>query len=209
MLRVRKWMAAAALFGRSSAAAAAVFPTFNTGMVGRGVTALGSRVPWQPVTRGATWLQTPAATTAFTRVGVAGGVLGTATGTYDLIQQGNPVEAYRRDGAGYVADVASTAFSASSTAFFLAPSPVTGGLVIASGIVWAGAEIVDNWDSISGFVGDAASTLADVGGSVVSGVADVGGSVVSGVADVGGSVVSGVADVGGSVVSGALGLVGW
>lgn len=40
-----------------------------------------------------------------------------------LVDQGNPVDAYRREGAAYVADVAGTAFSASTTAFLVAPNP--------------------------------------------------------------------------------------
>ncbi len=92
-------------------------------------------------------------------LGVAGGAFSTATGAYNLYQQGNPVDAFEREGAGYVADVAETAFSASSTAFLVAPNPVTATLAVTSGVVWAGAEIVDNWDSISEGAGDALDTL--------------------------------------------------
>lgn len=92
-------------------------------------------------------------------LGVAGGAVSTVSGAYNLYQQGNPVDAFEREGAGYVADVAETAFSASSTAFLVAPNPVTATLAVTSGVVWAGAEIVDNWDDISEGAGEALDTL--------------------------------------------------
>lgn len=82
-------------------------------------------------------------------LGIVGGVVSTGAGVANLVQQGNPIDAFEREGAGYVADVAETAFSASTTAFLIAPNPVTGALAVGSGLVWAGAEVVDNWDDIS------------------------------------------------------------
>jgi hypothetical protein len=125
------------------------FPVFNTGLVGRGVTRVAEATGNQ---RFATWMKGPA-TQTFRRVGIVGGVASTAIGTYDLVQQGNPGDAYQREGAGYVADVASTAFSASTTAFLIAPNPVTGAIAVGSGVVWLGAEVWDEWgEDISGFV---------------------------------------------------------
>lgn len=99
---------------------------------------------------------------AATRVlGVAGGVFSTGVGVHNLIQQGNPVDAFQREGAGYVADVAETAFSASTTAFLIAPNPVTGALAVGSGLVWAGAEVVDHWDEISEGASKAWDTVTD------------------------------------------------
>lgn len=82
-------------------------------------------------------------------LGVLGGGLATVNGGINLYQQGRPDEAFKREGAGYVADVAETAFAASSTAFLIAPNPVTATAAVGSGLVWAGAEVVDNWDDIS------------------------------------------------------------
>ncbi|MCD9154180.1 hypothetical protein [Aeromicrobium duanguangcaii] len=81
--------------------------------------------------------------------GVLGGGLATVNGGVNLYQQGRPDKAFKRGGAGYVADVAETAFSASSTAFLIAPNPATGAAAVGSGLVWAGAEVVDNWDDIT------------------------------------------------------------
>ena len=94
-------------------------------------------------------------------LGVVGGVYGTASGVVNLVQQGNPIEAFEREGAGYVADVAETAFSASTTAFLIAPNPVTGALAVGSGLVWAGAEVVDHWDEISEGASKAWDTVTD------------------------------------------------
>jgi hypothetical protein len=81
--------------------------------------------------------------------------------TKHLIEQGNPVDAFQREGAGYVADVGRTAFSASSTAFLIAPNPVTGGAVLVSGAVWLGAEAWDHREEIVDAVTDAADWAWD------------------------------------------------
>jgi hypothetical protein len=83
------------------------------------------RVP--AAARAGAWVQTPPAAALSRGLGVFGGAVSTAAGAHRLWEQGDPVDAFRREGAGYVADVASTAFHASSTAFLLAPNPVTAG----------------------------------------------------------------------------------
>lgn len=93
-------------------------------------------------------------------LGIAGGVYSTAAGVHNVVSQGNPIDAFEREGAGYVADVAETAFSASTTAFLIAPNPVTGGLAVASGVVWAGAEVVDHWDDIEDFASNTWDTVS-------------------------------------------------
>lgn len=142
------------LFGGSE------LPLFNTGLVGQTLASLLSRGPG-PLAQAGAWLGTPAASRFFLRAGIVGGVVSTGAGVYNLYQQGNPIDAFEREGAGYVADVASTAFSASTTAFLVAPNPVTGALVIGTGAVWLGAEVVDNWDAISDFAGDAWDVWTD------------------------------------------------
>lgn len=142
---------------------------FNQGFVGRNVASLLSRGPGVLNTAGV-WLKSPAATNFFRGAGIAGGVVSTGIGLYGLYQQGNPIDAFHREGAGYVADVASTAFSASTTAFLIAPHPITGALVIGTGVVWAGAELVDHWDEVSEFAGNA----WDSGTDLVSGAWDSG-----------------------------------
>lgn len=155
------------------------FPVFNTGLVGRGVSAGLSRIP--ALAPAGEWLATPGATQVFRRIGIAGAVVSTGVGLYDLYQQGNPIDAFRADGAGYVADVANTAFSASTAAFLIAPNPVTGALVVGTGLVWAGAEVVDHWDDISSAAGDA----WDTGTAALSDAWDAGTDVIGDVLDVG------------------------
>ena len=192
-------------------------PVFNTGFVGDRIARLLGRFP--ALAPAGSWLSSPAATSVFRRVGVAGGLFGTATGLVDLYQQGNPIDAFQAEGAGYVADVAGTAFSASSTAFFIAPNPVTGALVIGTGVVYVGAEIVDHWDDITEWTDNAwdattewASTTWDNGtqaltDAVVSNVMAIDEAWDAGtefVADVGSSLADGACDL----VAGAGDLLG-
>jgi hypothetical protein len=95
------------------------------------------------------WLSNPAVQTVGKRLILGFAVVSTIGDARIAWDHGNPIDAFERDGAGYVADVARLGFSASTTAFFLAPNPVTGGFVIVTGVVWAGAEAVDHWDEIT------------------------------------------------------------
>lgn len=112
--------------------------------------------------------------------GIGGGVVSTAIGAVDVIQEGNPVEAFKRDKAGYVAKVSGTAFNASLTAAMVAPTPLTIGAAAVTGAVYGVATIVDNWDTVKKFpgkvadagrwagekIGEGASKLADGAKSV-------------------------------------------
>lgn len=61
--------------------------------------------------------------------------------------------------AHVVGEYAETAFNASMTAALIAPNPITLGAVAVTGVVWAGAEIVEHWDDIT----DAADRAVDWG----------------------------------------------
>ncbi|MFJ8308935.1 MULTISPECIES: PE-PGRS family protein [unclassified Streptomyces] len=100
--------------------------------------------------------------------GIVGGVFSTGVSAANVISQGNPVEAFKKNGAGYVADVAEVGFNASLTAAMVAPNPVTIGLAVGTGIIYGGAKIVEHWDDIkggakkaAGWVGDRAKGLAN------------------------------------------------
>jgi hypothetical protein len=96
-------------------------------------------------------------TAGFWRVaGVGGGVVSTAVGAFDVWQEGNPADAFRRDKAGYVAKVSGVAFNASLTAAMVAPNPVTVGAAVVTGAVYGIAAIVDNWDTVKKFPGKVA-----------------------------------------------------
>jgi hypothetical protein len=121
--------------------------------------------------------------------GIAGSAFGTVTGVVDLVNQGNPVEAFQNDPSGYTVDVTGTAFNASMTAALVCPNPVTVGLAVGTGIAYGAALVWDNWDTITDpqtYV-NAANAVVDAGEAVVDTVADVGGDIVDGVGDAIGS----------------------
>jgi len=119
------------------------FPTFNTGLFGKGLQrVLGD-------SRAGQWLSDAAkAGPVVRRLGIAGSVLSTGLDAKQLWQDGNPIDAFHRKGAGYVADVARTGFDGSSAAFLVMPTPVTAGAVVVTGAVWAGAEIYQHRKAI-------------------------------------------------------------
>lgn len=147
-----------------------VLPLFNNGVVGRSV----QRLP------GMGWLGRAGTSTVLRRAGMAGGLYTGVTATVDLIGQGDPVDAYRREGAGYVADVAGTAFGYSSALFLAAPTPATGALMVGTGVVWLGAEawnhrdeIVDAWDGATDWAGDRLDGAARAVGGVAGDARDL------------------------------------
>ncbi|MFF7732414.1 mucin-2 [Streptomyces sp. NPDC007984] len=88
--------------------------------------------------------------------GVGGSAVATVVGAVDVIQEGNPVDAFKRDKAGYVAKVSGVAFNASLTAAMVAPNPVTIGAAVVTGAVYGVASIVDNWETVRKFPGKVA-----------------------------------------------------
>lgn len=95
------------------------------------------------------WISGPAVQTVGKRLSFGLSVVSMVGDAKVVWDHGNPIDAFAQEGAGYVADVARLGFSGSTAAFFAAPNPVTGGAVVATGIVWAGAEVVDHWDEIT------------------------------------------------------------
>lgn len=112
-------------------------------------------------------------------LGVAGGVVSVGADLVDLAAQGNPVEAFSRHGADYVADVTRTGFDVSLTALMVAPTPWTAGAVVVTGVAYGAAELVAHRDDVEALwhetgevVGDAwdaaGDVLSDAGGAVSS-----------------------------------------
>ncbi|WP_447038064.1 PE-PGRS family protein [Streptomyces sp. DSM 118878] len=90
-----------------------------------------------------------AKTGGFFRVaGVGASALATGVSAANVWAQGNPAEAFKKKGAGYVADVAEVGFNASLTAAMVAPNPVTVGLAVGTGLVYGGAKVVEHWPEI-------------------------------------------------------------
>ncbi|MFB7332675.1 PE-PGRS family protein [Streptomyces adustus] len=112
-----------------------------------------------------------AKTAGFLRgAGIVGGVVSTGFSAANVISQGNPVEAFKRNGAGYVADVAEVGFNASLTAAMIAPNPITIGLAVGTGLIYGGAKVVEHWDDITKGAGKAADWVgnkaSDLGKSI-------------------------------------------
>ncbi|MFI6371579.1 mucin-2 [Streptomyces sp. NPDC050546] len=101
--------------------------------------------------------------------GIGGSVLATGIGAIDVMQEGNPVEAFKRDKAGYVSKVSGVAFNASLTAAMVAPNPITIGAAVVTGAVYGVASIVDNWDTVKKFPGKVADAGAWAGKKISEG----------------------------------------
>ncbi|MFC9463358.1 mucin-2 [Streptomyces coelicoflavus] len=101
--------------------------------------------------------------------GIGGSVIATGVGAFDVIQEGNPVEAFKRDKAGYVAKVSGVAFNASLTAAMVAPNPITIGAAAVTGVVYGVASIVDNWDKVKKWPGKVADAGAWAGEKISEG----------------------------------------
>ncbi len=95
------------------------------------------------------WISNPAVQAAGKRLSFGFAVVSAIGDAKVVWDHGNPVDAFESEGAGYVADLARLGFSGSSAVFLAAPNPIAGGAVIVTGLVWAGAEVVDHWDEIT------------------------------------------------------------
>ncbi|GGR73374.1 hypothetical protein GCM10010252_09900 [Streptomyces aureoverticillatus] len=102
--------------------------------------------------------------------GIGGSIAATGIGAFDLVQQGNPIEAFKKDKAGYISDVSGVAFNASLTAAMIAPNPVTIGAAAVTGVVYGVSSIVDNWDKVKQFPGKVADAGRWAGEKVGEGV---------------------------------------
>lgn len=118
-------------------------------------------------------LATLGRTAGFLRgAGVVGGVVSSGYDIANIASQGNPIEAFKRDKAGYVADYAKLGLDASLTAALIAPNPVTWGAVAVTGVIYGGAELVDHWDDVTAATSDAAHWAGDQADKVVDSVGD-------------------------------------
>ncbi|MFC5674853.1 PE-PGRS family protein [Streptomyces incanus] len=107
-------------------------------------------------------LNAAAKTAGFLRgAGIIGGIASTGFSLANVVSQGNPVDAFKKRGAGYVADVAEVGFNASLTAAMVAPNPVTIGLAVGTGLIYGGAKVVEHWDDIKKGAGEAKKWVSD------------------------------------------------
>ncbi|MGI5393444.1 PE-PGRS family protein [Streptomyces sp. CA-251251] len=118
-------------------------------------------------------LRTAGRTAGAIRVaGIGTSALSTGLSAANVAAQGNPAEAFKRKGAGYVADVAEVGFNASLTAAMVAPTPLTIGLTVGTGLVYGGAKVVEHWPEIKAGAGKATDWAGDKITEAGEGIAD-------------------------------------
>lgn len=98
----------------------------------------------------------------FRGAGVVGAASATVLSGLNVAAQGNPVDAFRENGAGYVADVGETLFNGSVAAMLIAPNPVTATAVVVTGLVYVGAEVYAHREQIAALATDGVRMAADV-----------------------------------------------
>ncbi|MDT0402513.1 mucin-2 [Streptomyces edwardsiae] len=101
--------------------------------------------------------------------GIGGSAVATGVGAFDLIQEGNPADAFKRDKLGYVSKVSGAAFNASLTAAMVAPNPVTIGAAVVTGAVYGGVTLWQNREKIKEFPGKIADAGAWAGKKAAEG----------------------------------------
>lgn len=107
---------------------------------------------------------------AFRSLGIVGGVVSTGYSAANVISQGDPIAAFKRNGAGYVADIAEVGFNASLTAAMICPNPLTLGATVVTGAVYVGAKVVENWDDIEAGAKKASKAIGDGAKKVFSSI---------------------------------------
>ncbi len=102
--------------------------------------------------------------------GVVGGVAATAYGVANLATY--DADMIKADPAKFASDLSGTAFSASMTALTVAPNPVTAGLAVGTGLVYAGCLIWDNHEAIGDGIEKAGDWVGDTASDIGDGIAD-------------------------------------
>ncbi|MFJ9421561.1 PE-PGRS family protein [Streptomyces sp. NPDC101249] len=103
--------------------------------------------------------------------GIGTSIVSTGISVANVCAQGNPRAAFKKKGAGYVADLAEVGFNASLTAAMVAPNPVTVGLAVGTGILYGGAKAVEHWEDIKTAGGKATDWVGDNASKFGKGVA--------------------------------------
>jgi hypothetical protein len=130
--------------------------TAQDGLAAKALANLLNRVPAGQ--NAASWLSDASrAGPWFRGLGIFGGVIGTGTGGFQTVED----ISHHRSGSQVAEDITGTAFSATSTAFLIAPNPVTGTLAAASGVAYAGAIAWNHREAI----GQALDDGVDIAGS--------------------------------------------
>ncbi|MFJ3722027.1 ABC transporter permease [Streptomyces sp. NPDC090045] len=124
----------------------------NAAELQRGVNAVPGAPAGSPFRAG---LGAAAKTAGFLRgAGVVGGVAATGFSAWNAIDKDHG-KAWKENKAKYIGDWAEVGFNASLTAAMIAPTPITIGAAVVTGVIYGGAKIVENWDGIKAGAGKA------------------------------------------------------
>jgi hypothetical protein len=99
--------------------------------------------------------------------GVGGSALATGFSAANVIAQGNPCDAFKENGVGYIADIVEVGFNASLTAAMVAPNPVTIGLAVGTGVIYGGLKIAEHWEEVTEWTSEAVESVGDAVDSAV------------------------------------------
>ncbi|MEU1216222.1 hypothetical protein ABZ424_28225 [Streptomyces sp. NPDC005790] len=102
--------------------------------------------------------------------GVVGGVAATAYGVANLATY--DADMIKADPSKFASDLSGTAFSASMTALTVAPTPITAGVAVGTGLVYAGCLIWDNHEAIGDGIEKAGDWVGDKASDIGDGIAD-------------------------------------
>lgn len=79
---------------------------------------------------------------------------------------------WEKSKAGYLANYAEAGFNASLTAAMVAPTPLTIGLAVGTGLVYGGLKVVEHWDDITEGADKAAEWVGDKASDLGNDIAD-------------------------------------
>jgi hypothetical protein len=103
--------------------------------------------------------------------GIVGSAGATAFSVADIATMDHAKE-WEKSKAGYLANYAEVGFNASLTAAMVAPTPLTIGLAVGTGLVYGGLKVVEHWDDITEGAGKAAEWMGDKADDLGDGIAD-------------------------------------
>ncbi|MFF9487129.1 PE-PGRS family protein [Streptomyces sp. NPDC014676] len=103
--------------------------------------------------------------------GIVGSAGATAFSVANIATMDHAKE-WEKSKAGYLANYAEAGFNASLTAAMVAPTPLTIGLAVGTGLVYGGLKVVEHWDDITEGAEKAAEWVGDKVGDLGDGIAD-------------------------------------
>ncbi|KES07586.1 hypothetical protein BU52_08960 [Streptomyces toyocaensis] len=103
--------------------------------------------------------------------GIVGSAGATAFSVANIATMDHAKE-WEKSKAGYLANYAEAGFNASLTAAMVAPTPLTIGLAVGTGLVYGGLKVVEHWDDITEGADKAAEWVGDKASDLGNDIAD-------------------------------------